>query len=475
MQNDTHATNLSISDSLLYNVTIVASRIISSTLENTTSTQASLEPWDRVRLFRPFQLDALGIVTLLGATQVDTTVGALSHRWLIEWLPLMGAYVFATNQFTLPINHGITMYNVTEGVIVTQFAGWFARWLLIQNISPAGTNIVFTPQSQQPTGRLRGGNPLYNFGLVLCLYSLPVVFTLWVRDYWGLVNTVALLLSVLVRVFLLHANRSGLDAQVRLCNSRLSEGYRELEYMSTDDQVPARLRLLRTCRCLLVFQDGRRAYLQVPALHWRACMTQTPPINQPAMYALMRAIGWLAFGMHVLSIGSSCFIIQVWTVVILLGATIATNCGFGRSRFRRKETIGTALQATFDQLTLASTDQVDLYAAMQLDAQEERKMAEWGLFPPSVDIKWYSAYRKQKAFYTLPRRKQEQALATQSQNYEQHRRNMKERKRTANADGEIEIPLMAGREDETTIDGMERGESSRLPSATSGSFRALYQ
>lgn len=485
MQNWTHAENVTISDSYLHNVTIVASRILSSSIENSTDF-GSFRPRDALSSFRPFQLDALGIVTLLGATQIDITVGALSHNWLTQYLPLMGAYVFASNQFTLPINHGITMYNVIDGVVVNQFAGWFARWLLVQNVSPVGTNIVLTPQSHRPTGYLRGCGWIFGLGCVI--YVPPMLLTSYIRDYWGLANAVALLLSVVVRVYLLYANRTALDTQVRLGNSRLSEGYRELEYMTADDQISARTRLHQICNCLLIFQDGRKAYLQVPALHWKAYLTETPPINRPGLYGVVRATGWLAFGIHVLSIGSSCFIIQVWTIIILLGATISTNYGFGRNealynapsffkgfsrRFQRKEIIGTTLQATFDQVSLASTDQVDVYAAMQLDLQEERKMAQWGLFPQSVDKKWYSAYKKQKAFYTLPRRDQDLRLAEQRHNYEQHRSNMKERKRYADADGEIEIPLMLGEDEEATVDVMERGESSRLPDSSRIELRSI--
>ena len=487
MQNLTQAVNLSISDSILRNVTIEGSLIRDSSFEGATlSTKTTLRT---LLAHGPFQLDALGIVTLLGATQVDRAVGALSHNRLTQHLPLMGAYVFASNQFTFPISPGITLHNITEGVVVTQFAGWFARWLLTQNTLPAGTNILLTPHdSRRANGWMSWCTSLLTGSLI---HVSPMAVAIIIKDFWGLANIVALTLSVLVRMFLIRANRSGIDNLVQQANDRVSESYRELEYMTVDDQASTRSRLTRTYRCLLTFPNGSKAYLQVPATHYKSCLTQTPPIARPVLYDAVRGVGWLAFGIHVLCISASSFFIQVCTVVSLVGATVLTSYGFGRDeslyhslfdnamrgtirkRFKRKEMIGNSLQATFDQVFLTSTDEADIYAAMQLDSDEERRMVQWGVFPSRNDRKWYSAYMKQKAFYRLPRHVQNERLAEQNDNFEQHRRDMKERKRAANDRGEVEIPLMAAEEEEMG-DMVERGESSRPHFRLSGSTEQTH-
>src|SRR5271156_582823 len=40
----------------------------------------------------PFRIDALGLVTLLGAERVDQVVGRLAHHRLTSCLPLLGAF-----------------------------------------------------------------------------------------------------------------------------------------------------------------------------------------------------------------------------------------------------------------------------------------------------------------------------------------------------------------------------------------------
>ena len=480
MQNLSRAVGLEISDSVLTNVVIKNSNISRSSIESTQFPDRDGEGRATWAFLPHFQLDALGIVTLLGATQIDHAIGTLSHNWLTQYFPLMGAHVFASNQFTLPISHGIALYNITDSVRVTQLSGWFSRWLLTQKISPAGTKIVFSHQSPRPVRALKDWCVACVRGcaILFCIYCVPIASIVVTKDLWGLLNMLALMVTVLVRLFLIDANRSALDSQVREISERISEGFRELEYMTVYDQQLARARLGRVCQCLLIFPDGKKAYLQIPAMYWKECFTQSPSITRRG-YSAMRVIGWLAFGTHVVTIGASFFVNQLWSVLYLLGATVLTSYGVGRldaqdessffarvkGIFRRRSpqqhAIGTSLHASIDRIPLASSDEVDVYAAIQLHLQGEAKMTRWGLFPPVADTRWHAAYQKQRTYYSLPRHLQIESVAEQHRNFERHRRDMKERKRTADERGEIEIPLMADMDGEEMVEGIERGESSR--------------
>lgn len=481
MENFTQYENVSIINAIFRNVTIVGSQVVNSTIVPQ-SQQHQTNIWHALRSWKPFPLDALSIVTLLGATQVDRAVGSFTCNWFAQYLPLLGGHVFPSNQFVESFNHGITLYNVTEGVVVTQLAGWFARWLLCQNIS-AGTNILFTPISHKSSCQHWDHSMPYVFGIFI--QSLALVIALMARDVWGGINVVSLIESVIIRASLLQDCRSALDAQVRSINNEVRERCRELEYMDAADQSTTRQRLSQNSRCLVRFQDGSMAYLQTPALYWRACLTQSPTRTRSILYAMLRGLGWLAFSLHILSLGPASFIVQIWTVVVLLSATLLTTYGIGRTdatlkmpdlfrkRLRRTEVIGTMLQATFDTVPLASPDSVDVYAAMQLESHQEQKMRDWGLFPPTEDVKWYLAYRKQKEFYRLPQNIQEARIAEQNENLAQHRRDMKERKRNANDDGEIEIPLLAREDTEEMVEVIERGEPSSSPIAPSQRIREV--
>ncbi|KAF8246157.1 hypothetical protein K440DRAFT_685659 [Wilcoxina mikolae CBS 423.85] len=82
-----------------------------------------LETW------APFRIDALGLVTMIGASEIDVAVVRLVRNRFTECLPLLGAYIFAGNNFTKPIP-GFFLYNISDGIVATDMTGWFARWLL---------------------------------------------------------------------------------------------------------------------------------------------------------------------------------------------------------------------------------------------------------------------------------------------------------------------------------------------------------
>jgi hypothetical protein len=71
-------------------------------------------PWHKFLKWSPFHIDALGLVTLLGAEQVDYAIGALAHSQHLEYLPLFGAYVFPSNQIANPVR-SFTGYALTTG------------------------------------------------------------------------------------------------------------------------------------------------------------------------------------------------------------------------------------------------------------------------------------------------------------------------------------------------------------------------
>ena len=70
----------------------------------------------------PFRLDALGLVTLIGADEVNQAVGRLVYSRYTTFLPLLGQYLISGNQFTTAVP-GFTLYNLTDAT--TKY-----RWLV---------------------------------------------------------------------------------------------------------------------------------------------------------------------------------------------------------------------------------------------------------------------------------------------------------------------------------------------------------
>lgn len=70
-----------------------------------------LSPWKTLLAWAPFKIDALGLLTLLGANKVDISLGRLAHSYWLEYMPLLAGYVFEGDQFRAK-QPAFILYNV---------------------------------------------------------------------------------------------------------------------------------------------------------------------------------------------------------------------------------------------------------------------------------------------------------------------------------------------------------------------------
>src|SRR3954470_13781324 len=80
------------------------------------------------------KIDALGLVTLLGAEEMDRSIGRLVPSLYLDYLPLLGAFVVAGNRFVVK-KPGSALCNISVGIMTTELAGWFSRWLQTQSFN----------------------------------------------------------------------------------------------------------------------------------------------------------------------------------------------------------------------------------------------------------------------------------------------------------------------------------------------------
>jgi hypothetical protein len=166
-------------------------------------------PLYRLKDWAPFHLDALGLVTLLGAEEVSTAIGALEHSLFTECLPLFGTYLIAGNRFTRPIP-GFALYNVSDGVYIPIVNGWFARWL-IANLTDQITTLEWEAKREK-----RSILAKEIFAVILGFIANGGLITIAALqgDFYGLVNAIAMALSVIVRLTMVHQNRKHLNKLV---------------------------------------------------------------------------------------------------------------------------------------------------------------------------------------------------------------------------------------------------------------------
>ena len=94
--------------------------------ETATANPPMWAPWKGLLTWAPFQIDALGLITLLGAEEVNASVGRLVRSTWLEYLPLLGAYVIANESFREK-KPGYHIYNISQGIHTTDLAPWLSR------------------------------------------------------------------------------------------------------------------------------------------------------------------------------------------------------------------------------------------------------------------------------------------------------------------------------------------------------------
>jgi len=188
----------------------------------------------------PFKMDALGLVTLLGADEVSTAIGSLQRRRYTGALPLLAAFVLAGDRFT-SVQPGFTLYNVTHGIANTELSGWFSRWLMCQNVNNATTSFEWKRrETTSDSWRTR-----VVAVTVSCLLVMPLIIcTAMMGDWYGVANAGAIVMSIAARLYILGQQRSARD--------------RDMEPYMYDERIDAEK------TCIITRSDGKMVTLRGP-------------------------------------------------------------------------------------------------------------------------------------------------------------------------------------------------------------------
>ncbi|RYP12559.1 hypothetical protein DL765_007261 [Monosporascus sp. GIB2] len=242
----------------------------------------------------PFRIDALGLVTVFGAEEI-------SSNHLADPIP------------------GFMLHDIIDGILATDIAAWFTRWLLCYPITYAATTI----RLQMDGSPMPAPRQAVSVALGLLTAAPLVVFTSLMRDGWGIANFASMIITMAVRQLMV----------------------RELG-LSIDKAIVVNCLLTDPC----------------------------PP--HPRFYSALRLAAWLAFGAHAVSLGMSTLFHQVLSVVILLLGTFLTSLHVGD----RPATIGTRLRLDIDPGD-PSWSRSPAYARLGLTETEEDYMVHWNLLP----------------------------------------------------------------------------------------------
>jgi hypothetical protein len=344
-----------------------------------------------------FKIDALGLVTLLGAEEVNGSVGHLQRRRYTEYLPLLAAFVIAGNRFTTE-QPGFVIYNLTDGITSTELKGWFTRWLMSQTVNNATTELVWQPR-QKHTHTKRSIAPTIAFLLVAPL----LVCTILIGDWYGVGNAGAIIISIFTRVFLLWHLREARD---------------EVAKPPKEAKPPYPLKTL-----CIIRSDGKMINCRAPASVLYT-FTNDCEVKHKIFYKMARRLGWLALGVHMCILGMCTLFTQIYTVILLVLSTWALCSDFdfdiGRTplgptptdEFTKRESkipfnSDWDVKKTDHPKWRKSTDEKNpkpikwdrrqvAWARIQPTVQEETMMERWNLLPYKENTSWWEAYKKLK-------------------------------------------------------------------------------
>lgn len=339
---------------------------ISDRLSNLSMYTSDDLPLHAIGSWQAFRIDALGLVTMLGTDQLNRSVGRLVRNPYFEYLPLLSAFTVSSNQITEPVP-GFSLYNVSSAITTNELSGWFSRWLLSQNLRRSGTKLEVTVDSR-PRSLWRQEFSALAMAVLLTgpLIALSVLF----GDWFGLANGLSMVVSVIVRWYVVEQNRNKIDEVAE-------EGMHKKPEMA---------------KLLCVLPNAKSVIIHAPLGVVMNCLTADvlKPAN-PLLYTMARWTGWIAFTVHVISIGMCTLPIQIYTVVLVVLSSVLTVHRVGTN----EDHIGRRLSIHRDENLKANPEpgrRMLTYVDLDLSDQEEAVMLEWNLFPKRCNTAWWDEY-----------------------------------------------------------------------------------
>jgi hypothetical protein len=314
--------------------------------------------------WKPFKIDALGIVTLLGAENLRQSVSRLVPHPFAEHLPLLAAQIFADDTITDNLS-GFTLYNITDGVLATDVSAWWQRWLTCQKLNFNTTTFHVTALTKP--------RPLFTTGSVLaiCINAMVnaalIIVAVLLGDWYGFATSVSLVVTVIARTYILSSLRQSVDELVAEADAQSTESV--ILFLKLPDGKAVTVRTTRGIATCVLLTEAR------PKHH--------------SLYLSFRALDWVAFGVLVVCLGSACLCMQLIVIATMLFATVFVVFRIGCDEYH----IGRRLEIVQDDRD-GNDDRHLAYLRMELTEDQERSMIDWHLFPMTSNKVWWNRYRK---------------------------------------------------------------------------------
>lgn len=418
-------------------------------------------PWKALSTWAPFEIDALGLLTLLGANEVDMAVGRLAPSYWLEYMPLLAGFVFAGSRFRGK-QPAFTLYNISSGIVTGNLAAWFTRWMQVQEFE-VSRSIVYWEVAKVTAARRRWKYFIVPAVISVLFNGLLIAITMLSRDWYGFANALSIIFLIGARSYMIQASRDAINravAAARPLPSTFTGAVEEWEkkYGQKRQKAPAkgspsspitapRPRLGSkqwrpdVAKILVTMPDSKAVTMFIPEHLLRGVFVTETAILSPGLYRLAQWFGWTVFTVHVVTLGMAHLATQLYIIALTVIPTVLTCYGFGCDDSRiyawwrglwdkdvRQPYIhwaGAELKATVFEWPMdvefskdetgkihrrkrdgavvprgkRSTARMDLYAWLNLSDEEQRSLWDWHLLPHQRghDDTWWNDFEDKKS------------------------------------------------------------------------------
>jgi hypothetical protein len=292
----------------------------------------------------------------------------------------------------------------------------------------ASRSLVYWEIAQEPQSKL--GGFIVSGVISFAFTGLLIAMTVLTSDWYGFANAMALIVLIGVRSYLLQTHRNAIDRAVEMAKPLRTTFTGALEEwknrIKTDRDAVKPEKGSQEWRpeivkILVAMPDSRLVTMFIPEHLLRPIFVTDIMPSSMWLYLLVQWVGWVAFSVHIVTIGMAQLATQIYVVMIMVGSTILICYGIGCDDSRvykwwRERSVNTTqpyafwagkrLKATVLEWPLdfeftktkdgiwsrrrssdtvkrkqRSTARQDLYAWLDLSSEEMRSLSDWHLLP----------------------------------------------------------------------------------------------
>ncbi|KAF2116954.1 hypothetical protein BDV96DRAFT_490563 [Lophiotrema nucula] len=318
-----------------------------------------------------FRLDALGLVTLLGADNLRDTYGRLeSPEFAIEdYFPTLASHVAFDDSILKPLP-GFTLYNISDGIKATDLSAWFTRWLSTQKFTECSTTLRIEANSIGANRKPIGGLSFPPAFIIVFLFlGLGTILT---GDSIGVLCVWSLLIASICRANIVDNCRATLEDHAMNANPPGTKS------------DPAKI--------LVTLPSGQVVRIKTTKGIAMDCLLTEAKPKYPQDHMFQRIVGWLVFIIHALTLGMCTLPAQIFILGALAFFTALVSFRTRSSQHGTQHRISDHLHITRLDTTGRDT-RAKMFARLELTHKEEQNLVVWFIMPRRSNEVWWNTFK----------------------------------------------------------------------------------